>query len=138
MNKCDNKGSASIEAAVIVPLLLMIFAVIIHLSVFLYDKCSLERAAAMAALRGSEAVRESNNVRYQIADEGVTELLENGLLGAETVEKQIQIKGNQIKICLTMQYKWWKFQVETEKKAVNPVEFVRTCRKVKGVIEKEP
>lgn len=133
----NNRGSATVEAAVIVPLLVLLFASIIFLSFFLYDKCALERAASMAALRGSQAVWEDNTVRYQRTDEGVTNILENALLGAKEVQKQIKVEGNQIKVCLETQYQWWNFQAEAEKKAVNPTEFIRNCRKVKGVIDKK-
>lgn len=133
----DNNGSFTIEAAIIIPFIVIVLTAVIFLSFFLYDKCSLERAAAMAALRGSQEVWEDNNIRYQKADEGIKAVLEANLLGTNCVEKHVEVKGNQVCVLLKMQYKWWDFSAQAEKQAVNPITFIRNCRKAEGVIEKQ-
>lgn len=132
----DHKGSFTIEAAVIIPFIVCLLMTILFLAFFLYDRCSLERAAGSAALRGSQEIWESSDVQYRKANEGIDFVLSHNLLGADCVDKQIKISGNEIKVVLKMQYHKWEFQAESQKKVVNPVNFIRICRKGKGVIEK--
>lgn len=129
----DNRGSFTIEAAVIISFLVIVINLIIVLAFFLYDRCSLERAAAMGALRGSQAVWENNSVRSQKADEGVDEILIYNLLGTDKVEKKITVTGNQISVALDMHIRQWNFHTEIEKKCMNPVLFIRNCRKLENV-----
>ncbi|MBD5541160.1 MAG: pilus assembly protein [Lachnospiraceae bacterium] len=137
MMRCfkDNKGSFTIEAAVIIPFIVCLLMTILFLAFFLYDRCSLERAAGSAALRGSREIWESSDVQYQKANEGIDFVLSHNLLGADYVDKQIKISGNEIEVILRMQYHKWEFQAESQKKVVNPVNFIRICRKGKGVIK---
>lgn len=132
----DNRGSFTVESAVIISFLVLVITALLFLSFFLYDQCSLERAAAISALRGSEAVWESQDIRYREADKGIREVLENNLLGENDVETHIEVKGNDIEVTLKMQYKWWEFQAKAGKKVINPVAFIRNCRKLEGVIQK--
>lgn len=132
----DNRGSFTIEASVIISFLFLVITGILFLSFFLYDRCVVERAAAMAALRGSEAVWEDNPIRYQRADEAVGEILTGRLLGADSVEKSVNISGSRVTVSLSIKFKWWDFQAEAEKKAINPVLFIRNCRKGMGLVQK--
>lgn len=129
----DNRGSFTIEAAVIISFLVIVVNMILVLAFFLYSRCSLERAAAMGALRGSQAVWEDNTLRCRKADEGVEEILANNLLGTDTVEKEITVKGNQVSVALDMHIRQWDFHTEVKKKSINPVLFIRNCRKLEGL-----
>lgn len=129
----DNRGSFTIEAAVIISFLVIVINLIIVLAFFLYNRCSLERAAAMGALRGSQAVWENNSVRSQKADEGVDEILIYNFLGTDKVKKQITVTGNQISVALDMHIRQWDFHTKVEKKCMNPVLFIRNCRKLENI-----
>lgn len=131
--KKDNRGSFTIEAAVIISFLVIVINIILVLAFFLYNRCSLERAAAMGALRGSQAVWENNSCRSQKADEGVDEILAYNLLGTDKVEKKITVQGNRISVALDMHIRQWDFHAEVEKKSVNPVLFIRNCRKLENL-----
>lgn len=132
----ENKGSFTIEAAVIISFLFFVITGLLFLSFFLYDRCVLERTAAVAALRGSEALWEDNGVRYEKADKAVNDILTDRLLGADSVEKSIKVSGNQVTVSLFMEFKGWNFLAEAKKKAINPVIFIRNCRKGSGLIQK--
>lgn len=129
----DNRGSFTIEAAVIISFLIIVINIILVLAFFLYNRCSLERAAAMGALRGSQAVWEDNSYRGRKADEGVNEILSYNLLGTDRVEKEITVKGNRISVALDMHIRQWKFHTKVEKKCINPVLFIRNCRKLESL-----
>ena len=130
MNDC---GSFTIEAAVIISFLVIVINIILVLTFFLYNRCSLERAAVMGALRGSQAVWEDNSYRSRKADEGVDEILSYNLLGTDGVEKKITVKGNRISVALDMHIRKWNFHTEVEKKSINPVLFIRNCRKLESL-----
>lgn len=129
----NNCGSFTIEAAVIISFLVIVINIILVLTFFLYNRCSLERAAAMGALRGSQAVWEDNSYRSRKADEGVDEILSYNLLGTDGVEKKITVKGNRISVALDMHVRKWNFHTEVEKKSINPVIFIRNCRKLESL-----
>lgn len=129
----DDRGSFTIEAAVVISFLVIVINMILVLAFFLYSRCSLERAAAMGALRGSQALWEDNSLRCQKADEGVDEILTYNLLGTDTVEKEITVKKDQISVALDMRIRQWDYHTEVKKKCINPVLFIRSCRKLEGV-----
>ncbi len=131
--KRNNRGSFTIEAAVIISFLVIVVNIILVLAFFLYNRFSLERAAAMGALRGSQAVWEDNSYRSRKADEGVDEILSYNLLGTDRVEKEIAVKGNRISVALDMHIRRWYFHTEVEKKCINPVLFIRNCRKLESL-----
>lgn len=129
----DNRGSFTIEAAVIITFLVITINALLFLSFFLYNRCSVERAAAMGALRGSQAVWVDNSCRYQAADKGVNTILTNNLLGSDTIEKQIKVNGEKVTVFLNMDFFQWNFQTKAEKKCLNPVLYIRNCRKIEGL-----
>lgn len=131
--KMNNRGSFTIEAAVIISFLVIVINIILVLAFFLYNRCSLERAAAMGALRGSQAVWEDNSYRSRKADEGVDEILSYNLLGTDRVEKEITVKGNRVSVALDMHIRRWDFHAEVEKKCINPVVYIRNCRKLESL-----
>lgn len=130
----DERGSATVEAAVVIPFFLLILALIIHLSFYLYDCVVLERACNMAALRGSRMLWEENDLRFQKTEEGIEDILRGGLLGMCEAEQDIKVGHNHVSVSLSAQYKWWKFMACEEKSIINPVQFVRDCRKAEGVV----
>lgn len=131
----NNRGSFTVEAVVLISFLVLTIATIISLSVFLYNKCSMERAAAVGALRGSQAVWEGQNARYEKAEKGVCEIVSDYLLGDYQVNTSVEVKGDDISVALKMNFQQWEFQSEDSKKAINPVAFIRNCRKWEGVIK---
>lgn len=132
----EQRGSFTIEGTVIISFLFFVITGLLFLSFFLYDRCVIERAAAMAVLRGSEAFWEDNEVRFQKSEEAIDDIVIGRLLGADFVEKNIKVSGSQVKVSLSMRLKWWNFQAKSEKKAVNPVLFIRNCRKGQELIQK--
>lgn len=134
MKRVDNRGSFTIEASVVMSLLIMVITAVLFLTFFLYNRCLLERAASMSALRASGSVREDQDARYKRAEEGIKDILQEHLFGDPQIQTSIEIKGNDAEVTLIMQYKWWKFEASATKKAVYPVTFIRNCRKLEGVM----
>ena len=131
----QNTGNFTIEAAIVIPLTLFLILAMISLSFSLYNRCSLERAAAVSALRGSEETFSDNATRFDIVSRAINEVLNFNLLSAQEINKNIEIKGNQIVVALETQEKGNTFTTYSTKKAVKPVFWIRSFRKLKGVVQ---
>lgn len=132
----NNNGNYTIEAAIIIPITLFLILAMISLSFSLYNRCSMERAAAVSALRGSEEIFSDNAVRYDKVSQTIDEVLCFNLLSETEMNKNIIIKGNSIVVILEAKEKNNTFTTYSGKKAVNPVLWLRTFRKMKGVVQK--
>lgn len=132
----QNTGNFTIEAAIIIPLILFLILVLISLSFALYNRCSLERAAVASALRGSEEIFSDSAVRFDIVSRAVDEVLYLNLLSENEINKNIEINGNQIVVVLEAKEKGNIFTTYSSKKVVNPVFWIRTFRKINGVVQK--
>lgn len=131
----DERGSATVEATVVVSFFLLILLLILHVSFFLYDGCRLERAADVACLRASQLLWDNNDLRFQKAEDGIVDIVSGSLLGVQEVEQDVAVNGNQVKVALSAPYQWWTIDIHKEKKILNPVQFVRDCKKAKGVVQ---
>lgn len=131
----DERGSATVEATVVVPFFLLILLLVLHVSFFLYDGCRLERAADVACLRASQLPWDNNDLRFQKAEDGIVDGVRGSLLGVQEVEQDVAVNGTQVKVVLSASYQWWTIDIHKEKKLLNPVQFVRDCKKAKGVVQ---
>ena len=129
----NNKGSFTIEAAVIISMIVFIINAILFLTFFLFNRCSVERAAAAGSLRGSQLIWGSNAERQQAASEGIRDVLSFNLLGAESVESRVEVRGDKVYTHVSGSIRDWEYEAEYTKKAMNPVMLVRACRKVKAL-----
>ena len=132
----QNNGNYTIEAAIIIPLILFVILVFISLSFSLYNRCSLERAAIASALRGSEEIFSDSEIRFDTANRAVDEVLYLNLLSETEINKNIKRNGNRIVVSLDAKEKGNTFTTYSQKKAVNPVFWIRNLRKMNGVVQK--
>ena len=105
------KGSFTIEAALLMPLVLMILIGVLYLDFFVHDRAYLTAAAYEAAVSGSmEGYKKKGNI-YEKADIQGTYRLEvpAGFLGQK-----------------------WKLEVSGKAKPLRPVGWIR---KVKGTVD---
>lgn len=131
----DNRGSFTVEATVMIAFLTLVITTILFLSFFLYHKCAVERAAAMAALRGSQEIWEDQNGRYGQTQQALQDLLSDQLLENCRIETLLEIKGNEVTVTLQLSEREWEFSSMATKKAVHPVNFIRNCKKLEGAIK---
>ena len=132
----QNTGNFTIEAAIVIPLTLFLILAMISLSFSLYNRCSMERATAVSALRGSEEIFSDNAARYNKISQTIDEVLCFNLLSESEMNKNIKIKGNSIVVILEAKEKNNTFTTYSGKKAINPVLWIRTFRKMKGMVQK--
>ena len=96
MNKKNFKGSYTIEAALIMPMILSVLVLLIYWAFYLHDRAILSSAAYTAALRGSQMISGENVVDE--VNKCSKELIKNRLLITKSVEHKIEQKGDIIAV----------------------------------------
>lgn len=88
------KGSYTVEASFLLPMILSVIVLIIYLSFYLHDRAVLSSAAYTAALRGSQ-MRAGDNVAGDVSAQA-QELIRNRLLGTSDVETDVECNSGSI------------------------------------------
>lgn len=91
------KGSYTIEAALLMPLIIGTIVWIIYMAYFTHDRAILQQCACIAALRGSQ-VRTGDAAAYTEAKECSTQLPHGRLLGAWELEDIVEIDSDSVKV----------------------------------------
>ena len=124
------KGSFTIEAALLMPLVLMILIGVLYLDFFVHDRAYLTAAAYEAAVSGSmEGYKKKGNI-YEKADIQGRMLGDIGLPGGENLSMQTNA-GKTVKVTYRLGQKW-KLEVSGKAKPLRPVGWIR---KVKGTVD---
>lgn len=96
MSKKYLKGSYTLEATLIMPMILSILVLLIYWAFYLHDRAILSAAAYTAALRGSQMISGEN-----ISDEVnkcSKDLINNRLLITKGIEQRVEVKGDTIAV----------------------------------------
>ena len=142
MKKLRLKGSYTVEASFLMPMILTVIVLIIYLAFFLHDRALLQSAAYTSCLRGSQ-MTEGEDVYAQV-EKSSRELIRNRLLATGSVETDIEIGSDRISVSYRGMLKIpagtllsrliapgrENIQVCADATAdcFNPVGFVRKCR----------
>lgn len=137
------EGYFTVEAAMVLPMVLMLILIIMYLWFFQYDRCLMEQDVGILALRGISLQAENNEARMQLLREQEDALYREKYIAWECEE--IELKSGQGSIRVK-QRGWLKFPfgimgegertIDTaatcENHIVSPVSFIRNCRKIMG------
>lgn len=132
-------GYLTVEASLIMPVVLYVCIFIIYTGFFMYDRCLMKQDAYRAALRGSSVYRNSNQKVYNTAYEAMSEFAGEQYIAAEweyemAVQSTVQVS---VKGSIRMPFRGiaelvgaeeWKIQEMAESKCISPVIFIRMCR----------
>lgn len=92
----DRKGSFTVELALLMPLMIGVFLFIFFLAYDMHDRCMIEKACYVAALRGSQ---ETETDRMEgAAREALGEVLPKRLLGSWQLEEQIEVTKQEVRV----------------------------------------
>lgn len=136
---CIKKGSSTVEAAYLIPMLMMLVAFLIYLSFFLYNRLLVTETAYLCALRASRLEYGTAKECYAVAEKSLTDLLKGKLPAMEQCETKTEVTGAKVGITIRIRQKFpfWEKQLEysVKKDAVrlNPYQFIRDCRRFKNV-----
>ena len=104
------EGYFTVEATLIMPIVLYVCVFIIYTGFYWYDRCLMRQDAYRAALAGSSIYRDDNQKVYNTVADTIARLAEDkyiaNLLGKEK----------------------WEISENEERTCINPVVFIRMCR----------
>lgn len=87
------EGYFTIEAALLLPLVIMLIVFMIFLSFYCYDRCILEQCAYAAALRGSSNRFLSNEDAYEEALQAAESLTDRKLYAIKLKNIMVRVSG---------------------------------------------
>ena len=94
-------GYFTVEAALLLPFVMMSIVFMIFLSFFCYDRCILEQCAYAAALRGSSSRFENTQEAYEEAAGAAESLIEKKLFAIRKVSTTVRVSA----VAVTVSYK---------------------------------
>lgn len=103
--KKSKKASATIEAAIILPILVTLLLIFIYLFFFHYNRCVVTRAAYCSALRASQLEYATAKEQKEAAEKALTELIHHKLIGIKQYEKKVSVKNKQVKVSIKIEQK---------------------------------
>ncbi|MBQ6787267.1 MAG: pilus assembly protein [Lachnospiraceae bacterium] len=86
-------GYFTVEAALLLPFVIMIIVFMIFLSFYCYDRCILEQCAYAAALRGSSNRFANTQEAYEEATGAAETLIEGKLFAVREVNTTVRVSG---------------------------------------------
>lgn len=99
------KGSFTIEAAILMPLLILIIWLLIQISFFLYNRHAITVIASQAALRGVQMETEGKQSIEKSLQSFLKEETEEKLLYTDSVCWEIKITMTKIKVKISLSQK---------------------------------
>lgn len=142
MKKID--AYLTVEASLVLPIVIMVILLIIYLLFFQYDRCLMEQNTGILALRGcTDQFAEGKELVAKLVIQ--SQKSDNRYLAWNMEDAQITLKGNSVSVkrsgTLIFPFQrlmfWngdgnWTSECTYENKRVWPVQFVRNCRKIMG------
>ncbi|MDD2972334.1 MAG: TadE/TadG family type IV pilus assembly protein [Lachnospiraceae bacterium] len=145
--KSDQKGSFTVEASIIMPVIIIITVMLLYLGFFLYDRCIMDQKTYVAAFRGSiydEELRDNTLDRKRYTEEELSHLYDKKILTGKGVTMDMQCDSKMVKVIsgtkVTIPFatllrnqgyeNGWNIQVEKKAAILDEVDFIRSCRKL--------
>lgn len=124
-------ASITVEAALIVPVILFVFGVLLNLLFYYHDKNVVTAVSHDTASYGSylEEPNEANLKQYLATQ------LQGKLLLFQTVQSDIQVKENQIIVCCKTQKNGMLIEAECSVNRTEPQAYIRKLRKIQKIGE---
>lgn len=144
----EASGYMTVEATLIMPLVLYICVFIIYAGFYQYDRCLMKQDAYRAALRGSSTYRNSNQEVYNAAFETLERIGKEKYAAASytcdiSVNRTVAV---QMEGSVQMPFRAmsglvgasrWEIKEKAESKCINPVFFIRTCRQLEKSVREQ-
>ena len=142
--KRETGAYLTIEAALVMPIVLAVIVFVVYMLFFQYDRCLMEQNAGVMAMRGCTLQIPDKEERLLKMQEMPLQKDEK-YLAWEMLKPTITLKGNKILLEQSGQLKFpfagllswqgkdvWESSIRFENNRIRPVEFIRNCRKVLG------
>ncbi len=140
-------GYFTVEAALIMPFVMLIIIMMLFLAVYCYNRCVLEQCAYEAALRGSSNRYRENTLAIQEAMDAAATLTEGKLFALKNLNYEVTVDMNRITVIYTaelnMPFVSWitrefgnqDFKLEVKREALRnrQITLVRAFRKINSL-----
>ncbi|MDE5819210.1 MAG: pilus assembly protein [Lachnospiraceae bacterium] len=151
MFRKDARGSATIEMAVLMPMIAVLMILLIYLALYLYDRTVLYGDAYLAALRASELSEERSEEVYAKADAWFSSLKEGQLIALSEMSRELTVDAKGVRILYNgevvvpimtgnMIFDQWEsfcFSGDAYAARHRPVTFIRRCRVLEELLGQE-
>lgn len=133
------KGSFTVEAACVMPVILLVLFGLLYLCFFVHNRAWLTAAAYESALTGSMEGVKDNGAIYETASMRSQELGNAGFFGAENLSTQTST-GKRVRVTYSMETISvfggfdWHLTAEGSSLVVRPVKTIRTVKAASDVI----
>lgn len=138
----DARGSATVEMAVLMPIILILMILLIYMALYLYDRSVLYGDAYLAALRASALTGQTSDEVYVRADTEFTGLQEGQLIAISEILRELTVDADGVRIAygggvvvpvmaesrIFTQWESYSFSGEAYAARHRPVTFIRRCR----------
>lgn len=125
------QGSVTIEAAVIVPLILLLFVIALHTLFYYHDKNILEAVAHETMALGSH--------EKELQDEELEEYFQSRIQGRlllfRTIESKIENKEREVELVCSGQKGQMSIRLERVMAISKPERYIRNVRKIEKIGE---
>lgn len=124
------KGSATIELALLMPVLLMVMILLIETSVFLYNRAAVSAAAYVSVLKGIQMEHEGANKIEEKVKSLVDEFLDGKLPFVTSVEKDVKVSLTKVQVTIKIRQKNnLSYQVKKSLTRRTTARFIWNCRR---------
>lgn len=151
MMKKTEKGSATVELSILMPMICTLILLLLYLGLYLYNRTVLYGAAYLAAYRSVFKANAANEDAYLVADRELQEQMDRQLVVMNGIQTDITVTYDEVLVSYEGRmevpfidehspfHDWGLFYVQEEVSAKRhkPVTFIRQCRKLEKLAEDE-
>lgn len=122
------KAGFTIEAAIVIPLLLFVVIIVMYLGFFLYNREALTVIASRAVLKGVQMEQDGKKTIEREVSLFVKDQMEKNLIFTESFDWEVKVTGLKVKVTLqltqAMPFKNVTCEVTKEMSRIHPVSFL--------------
>ena len=102
MKQAQNKGSMTVELALLMPLILSVFVLVIHGSIFLYNRETIEAAACLSLHRGLQMEHDGKGAVQNEVEHALDQYLSQKLLLKPSVSRRVDVTLTSVSVTVEM------------------------------------
>lgn len=145
----DKNAYFTVEAALIVPVVMSTMFLVIYLLLFQYNRCLLEQDLGAMAIWGSETEVSDEEIFEEKIRERIGEIYRDKYVAWEITTLNVTLQNNNFLVegggQLTFPFAGWNFwstnniwetKIDYSCRRTSPVTFIRLCRRIHSRVEK--
>lgn len=143
------KGSFTIETALIMPIVLTVILIVFFFTLYMYNRSVMQNAAYRGTKQVFYYMNESNSDIKKECNKVILTDLENSLIGVEDVEVEIEVSANRVEVEIsgrlnvpkmissegTVFEKLWDYKICADEIRLNPAEIIRNGQNLENIIK---